>query len=135
MKSKAIFILPPSKYDFNEFKIPSWDIVRIPPIGLMTIGSYLHAKGHNIEIIDCRELIFKHKTNNYTQFILNIVEEFKPEMIGIDIFTALFDEAKNISRELKKPCIIGTQIGTKVLSDGDMVEVDAEKGIVRILQK
>jgi phosphohistidine swiveling domain-containing protein len=38
-----------------------------------------------------------------------------------------------ISRELKKPCIIGTKIATKVLKDGDIVEVDAEKGIVKIL--
>ena len=36
-----------------------------------------------------------------------------------------------ISRELKKPCVIGTKIATKVFKDGDMVEVDAEKGIVR----
>ena len=38
-----------------------------------------------------------------------------------------------ISRELKKPCIIGTKIATKVLHDGDVVEVDANKGIVRKL--
>lgn len=36
-----------------------------------------------------------------------------------------------IARELKKPCIIGTKIATEVLKDGDMVEVDADKGIVR----
>ena len=36
-----------------------------------------------------------------------------------------------ISRELKKPCIIGTKIATKVFKDGDLVEVDANKGIVR----
>lgn len=40
-----------------------------------------------------------------------------------------------ISREFKIPCIIGTKKATKVLKDGDMVEVDAEKGIVRILEK
>ncbi len=34
------------------------------------------------------------------------------------------------SRELKVPCIVGTKIATKVLKDGDMVEVDAERGIV-----
>ncbi|MFH1187693.1 MAG: PEP-utilizing enzyme [bacterium] len=39
-----------------------------------------------------------------------------------------------IARELKIPCIIGTKIATKVLKDGDMVEVDAEKGIVKILK-
>ncbi len=37
------------------------------------------------------------------------------------------------ARELKKPCIIGTKIATKVLKDGDMVEVDADKGVVRKL--
>ena len=36
-----------------------------------------------------------------------------------------------ISRELKIPCIIGTKIATKVFKDGDIVEVDADKGIVR----
>jgi pyruvate,water dikinase len=39
-----------------------------------------------------------------------------------------------VSRELKKPCIIGTKIATKVLKDGDLVEVDADKGIVKILE-
>lgn len=36
-----------------------------------------------------------------------------------------------ISRELKKPCVIGTKIATRVFKDGDMVEVDATKGVVR----
>lgn len=40
-----------------------------------------------------------------------------------------------VSRELGTPCITGTQIATKVLKDGDLVEVDAEKGIVRKIEK
>lgn len=36
-----------------------------------------------------------------------------------------------VSREFKKPCIISTKIATKVLKDGDFVEVDANKGIVK----
>ena len=36
-----------------------------------------------------------------------------------------------VSRELKKPCIIGTKIATKIFKDGDMLEVDADHGIVR----
>ena len=43
----------------------------------------------------------------------------------------LLCHAAIISRELGIPCIIGTKIATKVLKDGDLVEVDAEKGIVR----
>ena len=38
-----------------------------------------------------------------------------------------------ISRELKIPCVIGTKIATQVLKDGDLVEVDANKGIVKKL--
>ncbi len=40
-----------------------------------------------------------------------------------------------MSREMKKPCIIGTKIATKVLKDGDLVEVDAKKGVVRIIKR
>lgn len=40
-----------------------------------------------------------------------------------------------VARELKKPCIIGTKIATQVLHDGDLVEVDAEKGVVTVLAR
>jgi phosphohistidine swiveling domain-containing protein len=39
-----------------------------------------------------------------------------------------------ISREMKIPCIVGTKVATRVLKDGDVVEVDAEKGIVRVIK-
>jgi pyruvate,water dikinase len=35
-----------------------------------------------------------------------------------------------ISREFGIPCVVGTHKATKILKDGDMVEVDATKGIV-----
>jgi len=46
----------------------------------------------------------------------------------------LTSHAAIIARELKIPCIVGTKIATKVFKDGDLVEVDAEKGIVRRIQ-
>lgn len=36
-----------------------------------------------------------------------------------------------VSRELKKPCVIGTRIATQMLHNGDIVEVDAYNGVVR----
>ncbi|MBU0471218.1 MAG: hypothetical protein KKF65_01230 [Nanoarchaeota archaeon] len=36
-----------------------------------------------------------------------------------------------ISREMNIPCIIGTKNATKVFKDGDLVEVDANKGVIR----
>ncbi len=38
-----------------------------------------------------------------------------------------------VSRELGIPCVIRTEIATRILKDGDRVEVDAERGIVRKL--
>jgi len=39
-----------------------------------------------------------------------------------------------ISREMNKPCIVGTKNATKILKDGDLVEVDADKGIIKIIK-
>jgi phosphohistidine swiveling domain-containing protein len=47
----------------------------------------------------------------------------------------LLCHAAIVAREMKKPCIIGTKIATKVLKDGDEVEVDADKGVVKILEE
>lgn len=38
-----------------------------------------------------------------------------------------------VSRELKIPCIVGTKFATQVIKTGDLIEVNADKGIVRIL--
>jgi len=46
----------------------------------------------------------------------------------------LTSHAAIVSRELKIPCLVGTKIASKVIKDGDLVEVDANKGIIRILK-
>ncbi len=38
-----------------------------------------------------------------------------------------------VAREMKKPCLTGTQIATKVLHDGDVLEVNATEGTVKVL--
>lgn len=42
----------------------------------------------------------------------------------------LTSHAAIVSRELSVPCIVGTKIATKVLKDGDLVEVDSNNGVV-----
>jgi len=66
-----------------------------------------------------------------------------PDLIAVsrDFAAIVTDEggmlchAAIVARELKKPCIIGTKIATQVLHDGDLVEVDADGGIIKILNK
>lgn len=42
-------------------------------------------------------------------------------------------QAAIVARELKKPCLIGTRNATKVLHNQDMVELDADSGLVKVL--
>ena len=39
-----------------------------------------------------------------------------------------------ISREFGIPCIVGTKISTKVLENNDLIEVNADEGIIRIIK-
>ncbi len=45
---------------------------------------------------------------------------------------AVLCHAAILAREFKIPCIVGTKVATKVLKTGDVVEVDASVGTVRI---
>lgn len=47
----------------------------------------------------------------------------------------MLSHAAIVSRELNIPCVIGTGNATHVLHDGDIIEVDANNGIVRIIKK
>ncbi len=40
-----------------------------------------------------------------------------------------------IAREMGIPCVIGTKIATRVLDNGDKVEVDANHGVIKILKR
>lgn len=46
----------------------------------------------------------------------------------------MMSHAAIVARELKIPCIVGTNNATEMINDGDFVEVDADKGIVKIIE-
>ena len=47
----------------------------------------------------------------------------------------LLCHAAIVARELGKPTIIGTKNATAVFKDGDIIEVDADKGIIRLIKR
>lgn len=63
----------------------------------------------------------------------NMVQLMKKACAIVTDIGGITCHAAIVSRELKKPCVIGTKIATKALRDGDKVEVDAENGIVKKL--
>lgn len=66
------------------------------------------------------------------------IPDFLPAMIKAAAYVT--DEggtlchAAIVAREFGKPCIVGTKFATEVFSDGDYVEVDANRGIVRLIE-
>ena len=48
--------------------------------------------------------------------------------------TGITSHSATLAREAKIPCVTSAKIATKILKDGDRVEVDGDRGIVRILK-
>lgn len=63
----------------------------------------------------------------------SIIEACKKASAIITDVGGMLSHAAITSRELGIPCIVGTQNASKILQDGDKVEVDAGAGIVRRL--
>lgn len=64
--------------------------------------------------------------------------DFVPAMARAAAFVTdqggITSHAAIVAREMGKPCIIGTKVATQVFKDGDLVEVDADTGVVRKLE-
>ena len=71
----------------------------------------------------------------YPETTPDFVPAVKIAAAVITDYGGITSHAAIVSREFGVPCVIGTKIATKVLKDGDRVEVDAEKGIVKKIKK
>lgn len=64
---------------------------------------------------------------------------YMPAMIKATAFVTdeggIICHAAIVSREMRKPCIVGTKIATKILNDGDLVELDTNNGVVKIIRR
>lgn len=96
-----------------------------------------HIKGRVVVVQNKREI---GKVNEGDILVTPaVVPEYSP--IYNKLLAIITDEggitshAAIVARELQIPCIIGTKIATQVLHDGDWVEVDADAGVVRILER
>jgi phosphohistidine swiveling domain-containing protein len=88
-------------------------------------------------------ILAPHDVSKFEEGDILVASETTPDFVplmkkALAIVTetgGITSHAAIVSRELKKPCVIGTKIATQVIKDGDLVEVDAENGIITILQK
>lgn len=67
----------------------------------------------------------------------------RPEMVvavkkAVAIVTdegGITSHAAIVSREMGIPCVLATQVASKILKNGDIVEVNADQGMIRILER
>jgi phosphohistidine swiveling domain-containing protein len=114
-------VSPSSKIDFNLNKLTG------------TVASSGTARGIVKIVLNVHELK-KVKKNNILISVTTHPDFLSAMQKAAAIVTdegGITNHAAIVSRELNKPCIIGTKIATKVFKDGDLVEVDANKGIIR----
>jgi phosphoenolpyruvate synthase/pyruvate phosphate dikinase len=99
------------------------------------------AKGHVVRLLESDYKNVEGVLKNKKEYIL-VTSMTRPEFMPylkncMAIVTnegGITCHAAIVSRELKIPCLVGTKIATQVLQDGDWVEVDADKGIIRIIE-
>lgn len=74
-------------------------------------------------------ILVAHSTTPNYIILMHMAKAFLTQEGGITSHAAI------VSREMKKPCIVGIKNLMQELKDGDIVEVDADKGIVKIIKR
>ena len=119
---------------------------KLEQLIFVNIESYFELKGmtaYKGKVVgSVRIILDKSQLTNVMPGEIIISNETTPEYVvamkkAAAIITNLggiTSHAAIVAREMKIPCITGTKIATKIFNNGDIVEVDADKGIVRIIK-
>ncbi len=123
-------------YAETDFTINTDSAVNGGDVLVGIIGSPGYAKG-KVQII--------HK-DNFEEFeagSILVCEMTSPDYLPlmqkasavITDLGGILSHAAIVARELRKPCVVGTKNATRLLREGDLVEVEAVKGIIKITKK
>ncbi|MFH1713019.1 MAG: PEP-utilizing enzyme [Candidatus Jacksonbacteria bacterium] len=129
-KIKAIFTGHAARNFFNQ--VTKVKIEKVKEIHGIT-ASLGHARGR-VKIILSAKYINKVQKGDILVAPMTRPEHLSAMKKAAAIITdegGITCHAAIVSRELGVPCLIGTKIATKVLKDGDLVEVDATLGVVK----
>lgn len=121
--SKMEFIQGEREFKGNEIKGTPARAGKVT--GIVRIVNFVR----HIEKMEEGDILVSAATNPNLLSAMKKASAFITDEGGITCHAAI------VARELKKPCITGTKIATKALHDGDMVEVDANLGVVTILAR
>ena len=91
----------------------------------------------------CRIISDPFKEHDFDKGDILVTGMTRPEFISfMEKASAIVTDAGGLlchaaisAREMKIPCVVGTEKATRMFKDGELIEVDAESGIVRKLSK
>ncbi|MDD5650608.1 MAG: radical SAM protein [Candidatus Nanoarchaeia archaeon] len=102
---KILLIHPHWMESYGRFKDAAKQAVFYPPLGLMYIGTLLEQKGNEVKLIDAEA---EGKTIDE---IINEVNTFNPDLIGITSTTPIYHKAKELAKKIKEikniPIVLG----------------------------
>ncbi len=75
------------------------------------------------------EILVAHETTPDFLPVMERASAFVTDEGGLSCHAAI------VAREMGKPCVVGTKIATRVLRDGDFIEVDAVNGVIKIIKR
>ncbi len=127
------------KYENLEDELKDSETLEKPKGDVEEIKGQIANKG-NVKGL-ARIIYDPKKFHSFTEGDILVTSMTRPEFVPImkkasAIVTnegGIACHAAIVSRELNKPCIIGTKNATEIIRDGDEIEVDADNGIVRVL--
>ncbi len=126
-KAAQKFVDEINKFDLNTNEISGMVASKGYSVGKVVKFSYKKSGGHSkkIEKMGIGDIVVTEMTRP------NIITACEKAGAIVTDEGGILSHAAIISRELGVPCVIGTKLATRILNDGDFVEVDAETGIVR----
>lgn len=103
MGPTALFIAPTcSTRAAQIWNVPQWAFPRVPPLGLISIISFLHSKGFHAELLDCYELAFQFHTLHVEPLVARAAARLRPLLTGLSVPTAAFRQARELARLIKE---------------------------------
>ncbi len=108
---RVLLLGPPWGDIYGDFKHVAKVGVYYPPLGLCYIASTLQTGGHETKVVDCEA------EGKNLDAVIELVKEYKPDLIGIQVVSPLWDVVLEICRAVKEQC------PTKIVLGGPHVSI------------
>jgi len=109
--------------------------------GVVANSGKVKAEAYIVKVEDLTQLV--HDMKNFKEGQVLVTTMTQPTMMSLArkasaIVTnegGITSHASILAREFNIPCIVGTHVATKEIQTGDIIEVDANQGTVKVIEK